>query len=73
MTKNKDDDYIVVFKGAKLNKKEANRVGLGIIFGIIGIIVGLIVLGPDRKYLILFTAFCLSLFGYVYLGRKWFK
>ena len=73
MTKNKDDDYIVDFKGAKLNKKEANRVGLGIIFGFVGIILGFIVLGPERKCLILFAAFFLSLFGYIFLGKKCFK
>lgn len=73
MTKIKDDDYIVNFKGANLNKKEANRVGLGIILGFLGLIFGFIILGPERKHLILISALCLSLIGYVLLGRKWFK
>lgn len=64
---------MVDFKGAKINKREANRVGLGVILGFMGLIVGFIVLGPERKHLILIAALCLSFFGYIYLGRKWFK
>jgi len=35
----KNDDYIVYFKGAKLSKRNANKVGLTLIFGFIGAII----------------------------------
>jgi len=35
--KKEKDDYVVLFRGAKLSKCEANKAGLGIIFGVIGI------------------------------------
>ncbi len=33
------DDYYVNFKGAKLNPLESNRVGVGIIFALLGIVI----------------------------------
>jgi len=36
--KKQEDEYYVDFKGARLTKLEANRIGVGIIFGIFGVV-----------------------------------
>lgn len=36
--KQKNSDYPVDFRGAKLTQLEANRVGIGVFFGILGIV-----------------------------------
>ena len=43
------DDYVVLFKGAKLSKLEAKKVGLGIIFGNIGIVISVLAPGVENK------------------------
>lgn len=59
MRKKDKNDYIVLFQGAKLSEREANKAGLGIIFGIIGIIFSIITVGPTnnaggRRYILVF-------------------
>ena len=49
--KEKDPGYYVNFKGATVTKTEANRIGVGIVFGIIGIIVVLLLPLRDEKIL----------------------
>lgn len=44
----RDDNYYTIFMGAKLNKLQANRVGVGIFFAFIGI--GLTLLLPHKEY-----------------------
>ena len=71
--KNKEkDDYIVPFKGAKLSKREANKVGLSIIFGIIGIVVSLATIGTNNKTIGFIIVAAFALFGY-FVGNKIFK
>ena len=36
MNKKSKDQYIVLFQGVKLSKREANKVGIGLIFGLVG-------------------------------------
>jgi len=43
------NDYIVLFKGAKLSKRQANIVGLCIFFGLIGIFVSFLFTGWKNK------------------------
>ncbi|MEK6600148.1 MAG: hypothetical protein AABY52_07415 [Deltaproteobacteria bacterium] len=67
-----NDDYIVLYEGAKLSRNQANRVGLGIIFGIIGIFIS--VHTPMTKIKLLSYTFIalLSVIGYCF-GFKLFK
>lgn len=39
MNKKENDDYLVLFQGAKVPKREANKVGVGIVFGLLGTVV----------------------------------
>jgi prolipoprotein diacylglyceryltransferase len=67
-----NDEYVVPFKGAKVNRDKANQAGFGIIGGFIGVVLSLIIFGADHKSysLILAGAFAgLGLFGYAYLRR----
>lgn len=70
MNKNK---HYVIFMGVKLNKKSANRVGIGIIFGIIGGIISIII--PYKEFKI-FNYLIIMLFiaiGYLLIAPKIFK
>jgi hypothetical protein len=70
---NPNDDYVVSFKGARLSKREANKVGLGIIFGLLGVVVSLLLFGTQNRII---TIAILSLFasvGYFLIGNKLFK
>jgi cell division protein FtsW (lipid II flippase) len=70
---NNNDDYVVDFKGAKLNKREANRVGLSIIFGFIGILITFFLpyeLNSKVNYL---TILMFIFIGYFVVAPKVFK
>lgn len=69
--KEKKDDYVVLFQGVKLSKHEANSVGLGLIFGIIGMFVSLYIPIEVKfvNYLVI-AIFCIG--GYC-LGNRFFK
>jgi multidrug efflux pump subunit AcrB len=70
--KNKDDvDYKVIFAGATISKKEANKVGVTLIFGSIGIVVIGLLLGLKNKLLIFIIAFILACIGYFGMKRRW--
>jgi len=71
--KNDKDEYYSDFRGVRLNRVEANRVGVGIISGFVGVL--LIFILPFEKdsiinYLIL-TFFVLV--GYFIVAPKLFK
>ena len=73
MAQNNRDDYVVLFKGAKLSKQEANKVGLGIICGVIGIVISLFTLGVENKFVSLIIISIFALFGYFVLANRIFK
>ena len=68
-----NDEYFLPFKGAKLNKGEANQTGFGIIAGLIGIALPLMIFGTDHKFysLMLVIVFAvLGYFGYGYVKKR---
>ena len=67
------DDYIVLFQGIKLSKQQANKVGLAIIMGIIGLLVSSFLIDVRNRVIELILIFCFVLFGYFWLGNKLFK
>jgi hypothetical protein len=71
MIKKNDDDYYILLKGAKLNKREANKAGVGIIFGFIGAVTAnvLPISGRVAAFLII-AAFAITGYG---LGQKLIK
>ncbi len=72
-SKEKKEGYVVPFRGAKLNKHEANQTGFALIAGIIGIILALTIFGKDNKLysLILIGLFSgIGFFGYGFLSKN---
>ena len=49
-TEIENDELVVPFKGGKLNKDQANKTGVAIIFGIIGILISLAFFGKDHRF-----------------------
>ncbi len=73
MTKLENDkDYYVFFQTAKLNKREANQVGVGMIFGVIGLIV-VFCLPIERNKIIDYLIISIFVIGGYILGCKIFK
>jgi threonine/homoserine/homoserine lactone efflux protein len=72
MNKREKDNYVVLFKGAKLSRREANKVGLGIIFGVIGIFISIVV-GVESKLIASILIFTFAAVGYLVIGNKIFK
>lgn len=69
----KENDYYILFKGAKVNKVQANRIGVGVIFGIIGIILT-IFLPYEKKHFINYLMLLISVaVGYFIVSPKLFK
>ncbi len=66
------NDYIVLFKGAKLSKRQANIVGLCFIFGVIGIFVSSLVTGWKNKAIDYVIIIIFVVIGEL-LGNKIFK
>ena len=65
----KDKDYYVLFKGIKLNTKDANVVGLSLIFGMLG--ASLAAFLQVTKPIAFIVIIPFVLFGY-FFGRKKF-
>jgi hypothetical protein len=47
--KNSIDEYIVFFKGIKISKREANKIGIGIIFGFVSALISVLIIGVENK------------------------
>ena len=72
MDKKDKNNYIVLFKGIKLSKREANKVGLAIIFGFVGILMSIFITGGRNRALDLLIIFTFAGIGY-FLGSRFFK
>ena len=73
MPKHSGDDYIILFRMAKLSKFEAKKVGIGILFGLGGLIVSLLIFGGKSKMLS-YTVIGIFIFiGYFLIGNKFVK
>ena len=68
----KDSERRVGFHGAHLSNLEANRVGLALIFGILGIVIIETTIGTPNKYISFALAFIIAGIGY-YAASKVFK
>lgn len=73
MSKKPKDEYVVLFRGAKLSKKEANKAGLGLIFGLLGAIISAFFFGPEHKILSVIIITVLAAIGYFWVGNKILK
>ena len=76
MTENNRDDFVGFYGGiggTKISKREAKKVSLGITFGIVGIVISLLTIGFENKFVSLIIIFTFALFGYFVLGERLFK
>ena len=72
--KNTDrDDYIVLFRGAKLTRQEANRTGLSLICGFIGLAVAILFFGTEKDITVTSITILSTITGYLLLGGKLIK
>ena len=67
-----DNDYYILFKTAKLNKREAKQLGVGFIFGIIGLVV-IFCLPIEKSKIIDYLIISIFIIGGYILGYKIFK
>ena len=73
MNKKSKDQHIFLFQGIKLSKHEANKVGIGLIFGLVGGVLSGFILGLDHKIAAIIICGIFIGFGYLIIGNKLFK
>ncbi len=73
MNKNATYEYFVLFRGAKISKREANRAGVGLIFGFAGAIISACLIGPENKIATIMICIFFVAIGYFWVGNKIFK
>ena len=56
----KDDDYKIVISGITISKKDGNKFGLGMIFGLLGAGFSFFVFGDNKPVVFLTIAICFS-------------
>ena len=72
--KNKDkDDYKVGFSGTTISKNEANKVGVALIFGLIGIFAIGLTFQITNKLAIGIISLILEFIGYFGIANRLFK
>lgn len=60
------DDYKVCFCGATISKREANKAGVALLFGLVGMVTVGLVFGIQNKlaiFIILLNLVCIGYFG----------
>ena len=67
-----EKDYYILFQTAKLNKREAKQVGIGLIFGIISLVV-VFCLPIERNKIIDCSIIAIFVIGGYILGCKIYK
>ena len=68
-----NNDYYIIFMGAKINRLQANRGGLGILFGIIGVVLTFFLPFREYRFINYVIIFFFAVFGYFVLGPRIFK
>ena len=68
-----NNDYYIIFMGAKINRLQANRGGVGILFGIIGIVLTFFLPFREDRFLNYVIILAFALFGYFVVGPRIFK
>jgi hypothetical protein len=66
-------DYKVCFGGATISKKESKKVGIAIIFAMIGAVLSFLVFGVENKTAVFFICLVLCSLGYFGLANKIIK
>jgi preprotein translocase subunit SecF len=67
------DNYKVLFSGATISKKEANKVGIALIFAMVGAVLIYFTFGIENKTAVFFICLALSSIGYFGIANKIIK
>lgn len=70
MQKKDTDDYKVCIWGTTVSKQEANKIGIAIIFGIIGICLYFFFFGAQNKVAAFIISFALAAVGYFGIANR---
>ena len=70
MNKQDSNDYVVLFGAARISRRQAKKMGSGLILGFVGALISIGVLGPDNKIAALVVAGVFTFIGYFGLGKK---
>ncbi len=70
MNKQDNSDYVVLFKGAKISRRQAKRVGFGLVFGFVGVLISVGIFVPDTRLAALVIALLFEFIGYFGLGKR---
>jgi hypothetical protein len=70
MNKQDSNDDIVLFGGVKISKRQAKKMGFGLICGFVGALISIGVLGRDNKIAALVVAAVFTCIGYFGLGKR---
>ena len=73
MKDNDKDDYKVGFSGTTISKNEANKVGVAMIFGLIGIVAIGLTFEITNKLAIGIISLILAFIGYFGIANRLFK
>ena len=64
------DDYVVLFKGAKLNRSQANRLGFSIICGFVATIVLVPTIGDNNPLITKILVISVAVLAYTLYRRR---
>ncbi len=70
MNRQDNNDYVVLFKDAKISRRQAKQVGFGLIFGFVGVLISIGIFGPDNRLAAFVIALLFAFIGYFSLGKR---
>ena len=70
MNKQDSNDDVVLFGGVKISRRQAKRMGFALIFGFVGALISIGVIGRDNKIAALVVAAVFTFIGYFRFGKK---
>jgi hypothetical protein len=73
MKSNRDDEYLVLFSGAKISKRESNKVGLALLIGFISLAIAILLFQIENDIIVLSVAILPAMAGYFYVANRLFK
>lgn len=73
MKKSDNDDYKVCFSGATISKSKANKTGVAVLFGFVGIVTIELVFGIQNTMTTIILSIILACIGYFGIANRLFK
>jgi hypothetical protein len=71
--KQRDSEYVVLFGGVRLSRAQLNRLGFGLIFGFVGLLISIGIIGRDNILPSLVVALIFAFIGYFALSKKRYR